>query len=256
MRHHVPPGVVATGRHVVSSPFGAAAWTLKSIPSLVAEYWSDLGTTIVTGVSAWADQSGVSGVPWVQATDASQPALDPTGWVDGGPAIVFDGTADFMTANGLAAYLTGANTPFTWMILWEPIAPAAPDDMLLNFYGSPADWEIYQIQSGGNKLLYVARGDVVAYKLKLGPGISTRQLNTIQYAGTVLNTWVDSTPSIVAEAWDLATATITNVCLARYGPAAIYHCALKLAHMSLYAGVPSAADLAAAQAYIIARRGV
>jgi hypothetical protein len=66
-----------------------------SLTSLRAWYKSDVGTTIATGVSQWNDQSGNLN-HLVQAVGASQPALT-AGAINGLPALVFDGSNDFMS---------------------------------------------------------------------------------------------------------------------------------------------------------------
>lgn len=68
---------------------------------------SDMGTTIVTGVSRWADQSG-NGNDLVQATGANQPVLT-AGQINGRPALVFDGVNDSLA---VAFALTQPETVF------------------------------------------------------------------------------------------------------------------------------------------------
>lgn len=50
----------------------------KQLPGLFFWVRADLGTTVVTGVSSWADQSG-NGINLTQATGANQPALHASG---------------------------------------------------------------------------------------------------------------------------------------------------------------------------------
>jgi len=57
---------------------GAVQWSPKALSGLTAWYRADMGITIATGVSAWADQSG-TGDPnknAVQATTTRQPAYN------------------------------------------------------------------------------------------------------------------------------------------------------------------------------------
>lgn len=65
---------------------GSLAWWVRS----------DLGITIGTGVSAWADQSG-NGVNFTQASASLQPALI-AGALNGRPVVRSDGVDDYMTA--------------------------------------------------------------------------------------------------------------------------------------------------------------
>lgn len=57
---------------------GALAFTPKSLPGLVAWYRADLGVTVATGVSSWADQSGTGDANknLTQATGTKQPTLN------------------------------------------------------------------------------------------------------------------------------------------------------------------------------------
>jgi hypothetical protein len=72
------------------------AWSPLSLTALLGWWKSDVGTTVVTGVSQWNDQSG-NGNHMLQATGIRQPALVP-GVLNGLPAIVFDGVDDYLRA--------------------------------------------------------------------------------------------------------------------------------------------------------------
>jgi hypothetical protein len=60
-------------------------------------FWAraDLGITIATGVSAWADLSG-AGNNHVQATTTKQPTFAATGGPRSRPCVTFDGVDDFL----------------------------------------------------------------------------------------------------------------------------------------------------------------
>jgi hypothetical protein len=78
---------------------------------------ADLGITIGTGVSAWADQSG-NGSHFTQATGAAQPAFEAAGY-SGTPCLLFDGVDDVLVNTTLAATLPGGtDTPFS---LYMPV---------------------------------------------------------------------------------------------------------------------------------------
>lgn len=61
---------------------------------------ADLGVTIATGVSAWADQSS-AGKNYSQGTAAAQPAWSATAGPNSQAAITFDAVDDFLEAAGL-----------------------------------------------------------------------------------------------------------------------------------------------------------
>lgn len=64
------------------------------IENIISWYRSDIGVTIDSGVSVWADQSG-GGNDLTQASSSLQPSFL-TNQLNGYPAVSFDGTDDFM----------------------------------------------------------------------------------------------------------------------------------------------------------------
>ena len=63
---------------------------------------ADLGVTVVTGVSNWADQSG-NGRDYVQATGSAQPALNAAdATLDNQATITGDGSNDFLACDGFS----------------------------------------------------------------------------------------------------------------------------------------------------------
>lgn len=76
--------------------FGGRKWTPKRLgTALAAWYRSDMGVTIATGVSAWADQSG-NGRHLLQGVAGAQPALVAGATPNGRPVLRFDGSVDSM----------------------------------------------------------------------------------------------------------------------------------------------------------------
>lgn len=86
--------------------FGAyqdASFTPASVASLVAWYRADLGVTIATGVSQWADQSG-NGYHMAQATGGNQPAYSASGGPNSQPCIAFTAASShFMSSSSFAS---------------------------------------------------------------------------------------------------------------------------------------------------------
>lgn len=75
-------------------------WTPAALGAKLVAWWrADLGITIATGVSAWADQSG-NGRTLLQATPGAQPARIAAGTPAGGPCLRFDGVDDFLLTAG------------------------------------------------------------------------------------------------------------------------------------------------------------
>ena len=86
-------GTPEPGMHLVSTSATAAVWEFppflpSSIPNLALWVRADVGITVVTGVSVWADQSG-NGHNLIQATTGNQPTYLLTGGPTGGPALGF-----------------------------------------------------------------------------------------------------------------------------------------------------------------------
>lgn len=75
---------------------------------------ADQGIAVATGVSSWADLSG-NGNNVTQGTGANQPTLVAASAALGGmPALSFNGTSNRLIN---AAFATGANQPFTLMLV-------------------------------------------------------------------------------------------------------------------------------------------
>lgn len=96
------------------------AFTPKALPGLISWYRADLGVTIATGVSAWADQSG-AGNTAVQATGANQPAFNASNaGFNGRPTIT--GTlnqslsATVATPNPLTLFVVGTLSASSFMV--------------------------------------------------------------------------------------------------------------------------------------------
>lgn len=99
------PGYRA-GPTVTTTPLtilGSLAWWVRS----------DLGITIATGVSAWADQSG-NGINFAQGTGASQPALV-SAVLNGKDAVRFDGSNDYLDAAWTRS-APGTQPLYVWLV--------------------------------------------------------------------------------------------------------------------------------------------
>jgi len=98
---------------------GKPPWTLASIPDMAAWWRLDQGVTTVSGaVSAIASQGGL-GHPLVQSIAGSRPTFESSGWVDGGPSMLLDGSSDFLTSEACAACLSGADKSLTLIMLFQ-----------------------------------------------------------------------------------------------------------------------------------------
>ena len=71
---------------------------------------ADLGLTISTGVSAWADQSGNGNSP-IQATGGNQPTVSS---LNGKPSLLFNGSSDTMAVAGMSL-----SSPYTVFLVGQ-----------------------------------------------------------------------------------------------------------------------------------------
>lgn len=234
---------------------GGAQWSLKSIPSLVAEYWSDLGVTVATGVSAWADQSGVSGVPWVQGTAASQPAIEVAGWADGGKSILFDGTDDFLAADGLATYFTGDDKPFSMIMLCQVVTVATGKRLWCAHTSSLV--EAYMTAVPAHATFRYSAGLDFVERNGGTPDTDPHVMSWV-FSGTALSLFIDGIAVINAAAMDLDALSISKVSMGTYqvNVTGAYNGNIRVAHASLYSAALSATQREQAEAFIVARRGV
>lgn len=92
-------------------------WTPADITSVTKYFWlrADSGTTIVTGVSAWADRYLLNNA--TQANAAAQPLLTASDAAfDNQASITFDGTDDALVFTGLDLPAPGTTPFWVWII--------------------------------------------------------------------------------------------------------------------------------------------
>lgn len=106
-------GYPASGARYGSHPDSTSVTPLAILGSLAWWVRADMGITIGTGVSAWADQSG-NGVNFTQGTGANQPAYNAAG-LDGRPTVLGDGTNDTLLAPWARA-APGTQPFYLWMV--------------------------------------------------------------------------------------------------------------------------------------------
>lgn len=224
-------------------------WTLKNIPSLVAEYWSNIGV-IGDPVSSWADQSGNSGVPLVQTDVSYRPDYEATGWGgDSGPALHFSNS--FMTADGLVPYFSGEDRAVTVIMLFDYVTVAAPDYIFeANGAGSV---QLLLYEYVGTWAFYVHDG--ASFKQPTGgTALAGRRLITARRNGTTVDVFQAGIKIINAGDVDVASSTFTT-----FGVGGIVvgtRADIRVAHISIYNTSLSETDRINAEAYITAKRGV
>jgi len=105
---------------------GGLAFTPKTLPGILAWYRADLGVTIGTGVSAWADQSG-AGNTAVQAVGVNQPTLTASNAAfNGKPTIASTATqwltAPVATPNPMTIWVVGTWAASSVMVSAQALA--------------------------------------------------------------------------------------------------------------------------------------
>lgn len=106
------PGI--RGRREAYTRYGSAQTPLTILGNLAWWVRADLGITIGTGVSAWADQSG-NGVNFTQGTGAWQPAFVASA-INGQPAVQGDGSDDYIRATWARA-APGTQPFYIWLVV-------------------------------------------------------------------------------------------------------------------------------------------
>ena len=116
----------------------SGGWTPASLGTTL-KLWlrSDLGITLATGVSAWADQSG-NGNNVSQSVTANQPLYNPTGGPNGKPSITCDGVSRLLLSNSTGVVARGNDR--TAVCLVQDAAPAIGKDVI-SFYQA-LNWTI------------------------------------------------------------------------------------------------------------------
>jgi hypothetical protein len=128
----------------------APATPLTIITSVPVLQWirADLGITLATGVSAWADQSG-NGHHFTQGTGSSQPLYNASDFtLNGRPSVTGDGVDDMLLngtmPNGTPNWMSGMAKVINWGAL----------RMLWGSNAAPECTDLYMASSSPNLALY------------------------------------------------------------------------------------------------------
>src|ERR1017187_9352789 len=150
------------------------------------ELWlrSDLGITLATGVSLWADQSG-KGYNVAQATGALQPAYLQSG-INGLPSIKPNGTSQYL--GGVSSFSSG---PLTCFIVAQETdqtavrcAVSTADGLGFLLYSDSSTTMFYRMNVGGIDVTLNAKVPHV-YGLTINGASSNAYLDGVAHSGTV-----------------------------------------------------------------------
>lgn len=94
-------------------------------------FWhrGDLGVTLATGVSAWADQAATHGVDVIQATPTDQPAHFTSGGPNNQPYLDSDGVDDFL--NDTVVNMTTTAECYKCAVFRFPTTPSANQEIVV-----------------------------------------------------------------------------------------------------------------------------
>lgn len=151
----------------------AAGFEWSDATSMTLQIWvrADMGITIGTGVSAWADQSGNAN-DFVQGTGGAQPAYSSSDSTLGGRASVQgDGSSDLMT-NAYNPPLPGTSPIFVWTI------GKAASWTNADTYFSGASTSILRVNQQGSTPLVLATNGVASASIAMTVGTWFRTENS------------------------------------------------------------------------------
>lgn len=170
---------------------------------------ADRGITLNAGaVSDWADQSGTGNASMMQSTGGAQPAFAPNA-INGWPAVLFDGTTDYMTAQ-----VTGLGTSLTLIVVMRRAALSALNagamsllDGTANDFNRVSEFTVYEKSASQNEI-EVFRNSAAGANSPTHPGNGVAFMQTVRFDGTnslLRVAGVDRTP--VASSGSFSAAT-------------------------------------------------
>lgn len=145
-------------------------------------------------VSTWSDLSGEDHDA-TQSTDARKPT-----WTDGARngrnALTFDGTADFLTANGLAEHLVGDDTPFSFFMVFKNSREVGTRQFLWAHYLTDASAPEHSFNVGYDSTYIYTRTDLdgISDTSEVGTvDLNWHYLSMTYAADEKVNAWLDGT---------------------------------------------------------------
>jgi hypothetical protein len=225
---------------------GATQFLPTQLSGLVLWLRADLGVTIGTGVSSWADQSG-NGNNVTQGTGAKQPTFVASGGANNTPYV-----------QGVKASATSLGGTFTWAQPAELFA-------VMQWGGSPASGDTAIDGHGGNNGRVYLNGTTnmnfgtdggINVVIVSGPVITNWQRYDALWNGTSGIAYVASTQSTQLSGTGVGTGNPSGITLFSFGDGASAPANVNIAEVFGYSRVLSASERAAANAYIRTRYGV
>ncbi len=185
------------------------------ISGLVAWYAADaIALNDGDPVGTWEDSS-VNNNDATQATAANKPTYK-TNILNGLPVVRFDGTNDYLAANGLGTLISGADKPFTVVILFR--AASGADVYSWGNSGNTVPFLTMRISS--DKPTSWKRDDAGSgtQKIPTDGASTTYRIVSHRHTGTAVSLYVNGVAtSVLATADDLGTTTTNIFTLGAFG---------------------------------------
>lgn len=175
------------------------------IANLEAYLRYDVGVqTSGSNVTQWNDQSGNGNHALGGA--GHYPTL-------GAGGIVFNGSSQYLTIDSLASIFSGADKPFTLILVKEETTTAFTDRPFSTgnsgtnvptfsiYYDNPPDNYVFNLRDNTNTVADHAFGTVT----------TNRTLLTIVMSGTTVSIWEDNTPVLTDAAANVGTVSVNRV---------------------------------------------
>lgn len=165
-----------------------------------------------TTVSAWGDLSGNSNNA-TQGTAASQPTFTASA-IGGRPGVTFDGTDDFMAADGVSTIATGEDANFTLCVVMQ-VTSLGTRRALCGFGQDASGTPLIDFtQDGTDVWRYSSRDDAATNVAVTGGTVTVADfIHVISRAGTTLTWRVNGTAAIDGANIDTGTITLDNFTL-------------------------------------------
>lgn len=191
-------------------------WDPSYDSDTVGWYFAD-DATVVSGAVSVIPNRVLAGInPLVQATAGSRPAYEATGWLGSYPSFLLDGVDDYLTANGLAGYVSGSDLPWAVAMSMQPVTVYDKD--FFSFGKSTIDAQYMKIYGdAGANLDTFRHDDAAASAFNQGAITDARHILIVSFSGTALSAWVDGVITINAGACNVAAFTVDQFTLGALG---------------------------------------
>ena len=183
-----------------------------TIPSCIG--WmdaADLSTITSSGGSVSSVRNKANSlIPFVQATGAKQP-ITGTRTINGNNTLDFNSAALMnLTANGLAAYLTGSDKPFTVFSVCQCDTPNTTQNTVWSINSTSTNTPFHsQVYQTGN-LTSSRRDDANTIVNTSAPYIAGVNINTIIFTGTDISSYTNTTTNYTNTAMNVGTLTLNS----------------------------------------------